>query len=80
MNPNFLNIRGKNQSYAEVNNSDYVELRDLEFFGTTFKFNNCDYAVVDHCNLFYPSCYKRMLGWLGLNQKCLFLIQVVIVQ
>ena len=66
MNPNFLNIRGKNQSYAfEVNNSDYVELRDLEFFGTTFKFNNCDYAVVDHCNLFYPSCYKRMLGVVG---------------
>ena len=66
MNPNFLNIRGKNQSYAfEVNNSDYVELRDLEFFGTTFKFNNCDYAVVDRCNLFYPSCYKRMLGLVG---------------
>ena len=62
-NPNNLNIRGKVQSYAfEINNSDYVEIRNLEFFGTTFKFDNCDYSTIDHCNLFYPSCYKRMLG------------------
>ena len=61
--PNTLNIRGKTQSYAfEISNSDYVEIRDIEFFGTTFKFDNSDNAKVDHCNLFYPSCYKRMLG------------------
>ena len=62
-NPNALNIRGKVQSYAfEINNSDYVEIRNLEFFGTTIKFNNCDHSLIDHCNLVYPSCYKRMLG------------------
>ena len=64
--PNTLSIRGKTQSYAfKINNSDYVELRNLEFFGTTFKFDNCDFSVVDYCNLFYPSCYKRMLGIVG---------------
>tara|TARA_Y100001960_G_scaffold328779_1_gene418428 strand:+ start:143 stop:2161 length:2019 start_codon:yes stop_codon:yes gene_type:complete len=63
INPNTLNIRAKVQSYAfEINNINYVELKNLEFFGTTFKFNNSDYSIVDHCNLFYPSCYKRMLG------------------
>ena len=64
--PNILNIRGKVQSYAfEINNSDYIEIRNLEFFGTTFKFDNSDYSIVDHCNLVYPSCYKRMLGVVG---------------
>ena len=61
--PNNLNIRGKVQSYAfEIIDSDYIEIRDLEFFGTTFKFENSDYSIIDHCNLVYPSCYKRMLG------------------
>ena len=66
INPNTLDIRAKVQSYAfEIDNVDYIELKNLEFFGTTFKFNNSDYSVVDHCNLFYPSCYKRMLGIVG---------------
>ncbi len=62
-NPNELEIRGKVQSYAiEITNSNYLELKNLEFFGTTFKFVNCDYSLVKGSNLFYPSCYKRMLG------------------
>jgi len=61
--PNELHIRGKVQSYAfEISNSDHVQIKSLEFFGTTFKFDNCDYALVEGCNLFYSSCYKRMLG------------------
>ena len=61
--PNHLQIRGKVQSYAfEVTNSDYVTIKNLEFFGTTFKFTNSDYGLVDGCNLYYPSSYKRMLG------------------
>ena len=65
-NPNMLDIRGKIQSYAfEINNSDYIEIRNLEFFGTTLKFDNSDNSILDHCNLFYPSCHKRMLGIIG---------------
>ena len=61
--PNGLHIRGKVQSYAfDVSNSDHVQLIGLEFFGTTFKFENCDNVLVEGCNLYYPSCYKRMLG------------------
>ncbi len=66
VNPNMLDIRGKIQSYAfEINNSDYIEIRNLEFFGTTLKFDNSDNSILDHCNLFYPSCHKRMLGIVG---------------
>ena len=61
--PNELSIRGKVQSYAfNISNSDYVEIHGLEFFGTTFQFDNCDYSKVENCNLWYPSCHKRMLG------------------
>ena len=61
--PNNLDIRGKVQSYAfTIERSDYIEIQDIEFFGTTFYFKNCDYSAVDGCNLWYPSCYKRMLG------------------
>ena len=63
VNPNELNIRGKIQSYAfEIINSDYVTIKNLEFFGTTFRFHNSDYGFIEGCNLFYPSCYKKMLG------------------
>ena len=63
MDPNEMHIRGKVQSYAfGISNSDHVQIKNLEYFGTTFKFDNCDYALVEGCNLFYPSCYKRMLG------------------
>ncbi len=63
MDPNEMHIRGKVQSYAfEISNSDHVQIKNIEYFGTTFKFDNCDYALVEDCNLFYPSCYKRMLG------------------
>ena len=68
--PNTLNLKGKVQSYAfEINNSDYIQIRNLEFFATTFKFNNCDYSKVEHCNLVYPSCYKRMLGIVGMQPE-----------
>ena len=61
-NPNDLDIRGKTQSYAfDIINSDYVTIKNLEFFGTTFRFHNSDFALVEGCNLYYPSCYKRML-------------------
>jgi hypothetical protein len=60
--PNNLNIRGKVQSYSfQIENSDYIELKGLHFFASTFKMENSDYMVVDSCNFLYPSCYKRML-------------------
>jgi len=60
--PNALDIRGKRQSYAfDVAKSSYIELRGLDFFGTTFKFVGCDHVTIEDCNLVYPSYSKRML-------------------
>ena len=62
-NPNNLQIRGKVQSYAfDISNSDYIHIKNIEFFGTTFKITNGDYTRIEGCNFWYPSCYKRMLG------------------
>ena len=63
LNPNTLDIRGKVQSYAfEIYDSDFITIQEVEFFGTTFKYDNSDYGLIDRCNLFYSNCYKRMLG------------------
>ena len=62
INPNKLNLRGKVQSYAfTVTNSDYVHIKNLEFFGTTVYFSGGDNCLIYGCNFMYPSCSKRML-------------------
>lgn len=61
--PGSLDIRGKTQAYFfDVTNSNYIQIKGLNFFATTFKINNSDYSIIDSCHFLYPSCYKRMLG------------------
>jgi hypothetical protein len=61
-NPNRLNLRGKVQSYAfSVSGSQYIQIKNLEFFGTTVYFTNGDNCLIYGCNFMYPSCSKRML-------------------
>ena len=60
--PNKLDFRGKVQSYAfSVNASEYLQIKNLEFFGTTVYFSNGDNCLLYGCNFMYPSCSKRML-------------------
>tara|TARA_B100001564_G_scaffold358487_1_gene377286 strand:- start:3047 stop:6400 length:3354 start_codon:yes stop_codon:yes gene_type:complete len=60
--PNKLDFRGKIQSYAfSVNASEYLQIKNLEFFATTVYFSNGDNCLVYGCNFMYPSCSKRML-------------------
>ena len=62
VNPNKLDFRGKVQSYAfSITNSKYLQIKNLEFFGTTVYFSNGDNCLVYGCNFMYPSCSKRML-------------------
>ena len=62
VNPNRLDFRGKVQSYAfSVTSSEYVQIKNLEFFATTVYFSNGDNCLVYGCNFMYPSCSKRML-------------------
>ena len=60
--PNKLDFRGKVQSYAfSVNASEYLQIKNLEFFATTVYFSNGDNCLVYGCNFMYPSCSKRMI-------------------
>ena len=61
-NPKDLNIRGKVQSYAfNITASEYIHIKNLEFFATTVYFYNGDNSLIYGCNFMYPSCSKRML-------------------
>ena len=45
--PNKLDFRGKVQSYAfSVNASEYLQIKNLEFFATTVYFSNGDNCLV----------------------------------
>ena len=58
--PNKLDFRGKVQSYAfSVNASEYLQIKNLEFFATTVYFSNGDNCLVYGCNFVYPSCSKK---------------------
>ena len=60
--PNKLEFRGKVQSYAfSITGSEYIQIKDLEFFGTTVYFQGSDNCLIYGCNFMYPSCSKRML-------------------
>ena len=62
VNPNRLDFRGKVQSYAfSITGSQYIQIKNLEFFATTVYFSNADNCLVYGCNFMYPSCSKRML-------------------
>lgn len=65
-NPNVLDVRGKTQSYSfDVSNSCHIKLAGIDFFGTTFRFLDCHYIVVEDCDLLYPSYSRRMLRSMG---------------
>ncbi|MBC8401018.1 MAG: T9SS type A sorting domain-containing protein [Candidatus Marinimicrobia bacterium] len=68
--PNSLNITGKVQAYAmQIENSSFLEISGLQFFGTTFKIDNSNDIHIDSCHFLYPSCYQRMLGIAGVEPE-----------
>ncbi|MCK4920130.1 MAG: hypothetical protein KAS71_03735, partial [Bacteroidales bacterium] len=55
-------VKGKAQSFAmQLNNCHYIQVRDINFFGTTIELNNCTNSLVENCNFDYPSASKRAL-------------------
>ena len=57
---------GKTQDYAfNFSNCDDITISDIDFFGTTVRFNNCQRSVVENGTFSFPSCTKRMLGESG---------------
>lgn len=56
-------IEGKVQSYAfTFSNCTHVELRGIDFYGTTLKMENCVDALIEDCDFDFPHTSRRMLG------------------
>lgn len=56
-------LRGKTQSYvAEFNNSHFITIKGMDFYGTTLKFDNCSNIQLEDCDFMYPSYTRRLLG------------------
>ena len=63
---NDLDLRIKTQPYAfTVTNSDDVALENLEFFGTTARFDGCEGCSIEDSIMRYPSTSKRGLNIAG---------------
>lgn len=55
-------IEGKTQSYAfEVNNSEYIYLKGINFFATTVNFTEIKFSKVEDCVFNYASYSRRIL-------------------
>lgn len=66
-NPNDLEIRGKIRSYAfDIEDSSYITIKGLHFFGATFRSSESTHITVEDCNFLYPSYSNRMLRDLSL--------------
>lgn len=62
VNPNNLEVRGKVQSYAiQGNESSFINIEGINFYGTTVNFRDCENITIEDCNFLYPSYSKRML-------------------
>ena len=63
---NDLDLRVKTQPYAfTVINSDDVAFENLEFFGTTVQFDECEGCSIEDTIMRYPSTSKRGLNIAG---------------
>ena len=60
--PSGKSVKGKNSTYAfNIEDSDNITIEGLDFFGTTFSFNNSNNITVRDCKFAFPSHSKRMI-------------------
>ncbi|MCK4959799.1 MAG: right-handed parallel beta-helix repeat-containing protein, partial [Planctomycetes bacterium] len=63
LSPAGRDIRGKTITYGlDIENSQNIIVRGIDFFACTFKVDNSDRIVVEHCDALFPSYSKRMLA------------------
>ena len=66
VNPSVENIRVKTEAYGfSFYDSNRITLENIDFFATTFRFENCDNCIVNGSHLLYPSTSKRSLNIAG---------------
>ncbi|TLX71840.1 T9SS type A sorting domain-containing protein [Labilibacter sediminis] len=56
-------IQGKVSTYGlTIENSSYIQFKDIDFFASTIKLQNSNNCKIENCQVDYPSYSKRMLG------------------
>jgi len=62
--PSNRSIKAKTTDYrVTFNAANYVKLKGINFFATTFQMTgNSDNNIIEECNFYFPSASKRMLG------------------
>lgn len=55
-NPGLHKVQVKVRDYAfDVEAKDYIRISGFNFFGSTFRFENCNHCVVEDCELRFPT-------------------------
>ena len=64
LDPSSRSIKAKTTDYrVAFNGANYVKLKGINFFATTFQMTgNSDNNIIEECNFYFPSASKRMLG------------------
>jgi hypothetical protein len=62
--PSNRSIKAKTTDYrVTFNSANYVKLKGINFFATTFQMTgNSDNNIIEECNFYFPSASQRMLG------------------
>ncbi|MEX0330064.1 MAG: right-handed parallel beta-helix repeat-containing protein [Puniceicoccaceae bacterium] len=59
--PTNLEVKYKSRDYALfAADQKYIEISGINFFGTTFRLEDCDHCLIEDCELLYPS-YSRTI-------------------
>jgi len=64
--PHGLRLRGKVVTYmVDMRECSYLVLDGIDFFGATFRLEDCEHVTIENSRLLYPSFSRRVLGELG---------------
>ena len=59
--PSTLDVHYKVRDYAiYATNQNYLEIKGINFFATTFRLDDCNHCMVENCELLYPT-YSRTI-------------------
>ncbi|MCP5536878.1 MAG: hypothetical protein H7A51_11690 [Akkermansiaceae bacterium] len=72
--PEGRGVYGKTRTFAITGDaaSQHIVVDGLNFFATTFSFNNSDHITIKNCDFKYYACSKRALGVLGPSETASF--------
>ena len=64
LDPSNRSIKAKTTDFrVTFNGANYVKLKGINFFATTFQMTgNSDNNIIEECNFYFPSASERMLG------------------